>query len=131
MQAIQVAGAEAHVVAHLDTHNERRRKAMLRDTVLTSTVNSLSATTVSIGTGLVLVLAALSVHSAHLGPGDLALFISYLGSIGEFVGTISSLIAQTAQPTFHFSGSSRCCKAHRQGRSWLLTRSISKGHCQC
>jgi ATP-binding cassette subfamily B protein len=102
VQAIQVAGAEPHVVAHFDTLNERRRKAMLRETVLTSTVNSISDNTVSIGTGLVLVLAALSVHSAHLGPGDLALFISYLGSIGEFVRIISSLIAQTAQTSVSF-----------------------------
>ncbi len=102
VQAIQVAGAEPHVVAHFDTLNERRRKAMLRETVLTSTVNSISDNTVSIGTGLILVLAALSVRGAHLGPGDLALFISYLGSIGEFVRIVSSFIAQTAQSQVSF-----------------------------
>lgn len=102
VQAIQVAGAEPQVVAHFETLNERRRKAMLRETVLTSLVTSTSDNTVSVGTGLVLVLAALSVQSAHLGPGDLALFISYLGSVGEFVRIISALLAQTAQTRVSF-----------------------------
>ncbi len=35
VQAIKVAGAEKHVVKHLEKLNEQRRAAMLKDTVLT------------------------------------------------------------------------------------------------
>lgn len=97
VQAIQVAGAEPHVVQHFDTLNERRRTAMLRDNVLTSALNSVFGNTVGLGKGLILVIAALSVHSNHLGPGDLALFISYLSTVAEFVQALGLFLGQYAQ----------------------------------
>lgn len=97
VQAIQVAGAEPYVVQHFDRLNERRRTAMLRDNVLTSALNSVFGNTVGIGTGLILVIAALSAHSTHLGPGDLALFISYLSTVAEFVQALGVFLAQYTQ----------------------------------
>jgi len=97
VQAIQVAGAEDHVVRHFDTLNERRRAAMLRDNVLTSALNSVFGNTVGLGKGLILVIAALSVRSNHLGPGDLALFISYLSTVAEFVQAFGLFLGQYAQ----------------------------------
>lgn len=102
VQAIQVAGAEPYVVAHFETLNERRRKAMLRETILNSTATSLFGNTVGIGTGLILVLVALSVRGAQLRPGDLALFLSYLGTIAELVQMFGGLIAQYAQTSVSF-----------------------------
>lgn len=102
VQAIQVAGAEPHIVAHFEALNERRRKAMLRETILNSTATSLFGNTVGIGTGLILVLVALSVRGAQLGPGDLALFLSYLGTIAELVQMLGGLIAQYAQTSVSF-----------------------------
>jgi ATP-binding cassette subfamily B protein len=97
VQAIQVAGAEDHVVQHFDALNERRRAAMLRDNVLTSALNSVFGNTVGLGKGLILVIAALSVRSNHLGPGDLALFISYLSTVAEFVQALGLFLGQYAQ----------------------------------
>ncbi len=97
VQAIQVAGAESHVVQHFDTLNERRRTAMLRDNVLTSALNSVFGNTVGLGKGLILVIAALSVRGSHLGPGDLALFISYLATVAEFVQALGLFLGQYAQ----------------------------------
>ncbi len=102
VQAIQVAGAEPYVVAHCETLNERRRKAMLRETILNSMATSLFGNTVGIGTGLILVLVALSVRGAALRPGDLALFLSYLGTIAELVQMFGGLIAQYAQTSVSF-----------------------------
>ncbi len=97
VQAIQVAGAEDHVVRHFDTLNERRRTAMLRDNVLTSALNSVFGNTVGLGKGLILVIAALSVRGSSLGPGDLALFISYLSTVAEFVQALGLFLGQYAQ----------------------------------
>ena len=97
VQAIQVAGAEDHVVQHFDALNERRRAAMLRDNVLTSALNSVFGNTIGLGKGLILVIAALSVRSNHLGPGDLALFISYLSTVAEFVQALGLFLGQYAQ----------------------------------
>lgn len=75
VQSIQVAGAEPYVVAHFDKLNAHRRTMMLRDRVLTSLLNSVFGNAVGIGTGLILVIVALTARSSHIGIGDLALFI--------------------------------------------------------
>jgi len=100
VQAIQVAGAEPYTVAYFDTLNAERRKRMLKDNVLSSVLNSVFNNTTGIGTGCILVIAALP--STHLRPGDLALFISYLGSITDFVEDMGMLIAQITQTRVSF-----------------------------
>ncbi|HLX39893.1 MAG TPA: ABC transporter ATP-binding protein, partial [Ktedonobacteraceae bacterium] len=97
VQSIQVAGAEPYVVAHFDRLNARRRTMMLRDRVLTSLLNSVFGNAVGIGTGLILVIVALTAHSSHIGIGDLALFIYYLSTVTDFVQTFGSLLAQYTQ----------------------------------
>ncbi|HVB24703.1 MAG TPA: ABC transporter ATP-binding protein [Ktedonobacteraceae bacterium] len=97
VQSIQVAGAEPYVVAHFDRLNAHRRTMMLRDRVLTSLLNSVFGNAVGIGTGLILVIVALTAHSSHIGIGDLALFIYYLSTITDFVQTFGSLLAQYTQ----------------------------------
>jgi ATP-binding cassette, subfamily B, bacterial len=83
VQAIKVAGTEAHVVAHLEGLNETRRKANLRDLVFTRLLESMNTTTASIGTGIVLLAAAQMLQSsaatATISVGDFSLFVSYLG----------------------------------------------------
>jgi ATP-binding cassette, subfamily B, bacterial len=81
VQAIKVAGTEAHVVAHLEGLNETRRKANLRDLVFSRLLESMNTTTASIGTGIVLLAAAqmLTAGATPISVGDFTLFVSYLG----------------------------------------------------
>lgn len=95
IQAIQVAGAEHPVLGYFDTLNEDRRAKMVRDSVLTSILNAIFTNTVNIGTGVILLLAAQP--TIHMGPGDLAIFISYLDSVGDFIETLGLLLAQVTQ----------------------------------
>jgi ATP-binding cassette, subfamily B, bacterial len=97
IQAIQVAGAEPDVVKHFDSLNEKRRMLMIRDTVFTNALNSVFGNAVGIGTGVILVLVALSLQNTHLSVGDLALFISYLATVTDFVQTLGTLLAQYVQ----------------------------------
>ena len=97
VQAIQVAGAEPDVVKHFDGLNEKRRLLMIRDTVFTNALNSVFGNAVGIGTGVILVLVALSLNSTHLSVGDLALFISYLATVTGFVQMLGTLLAQYVQ----------------------------------
>ncbi len=99
-QAIQVAGAERPVLAHFDALSEDRRAKMVRDSVFSSVLNALFTNAVGIATGVILLLAAQS--SVHLGPGDLAIFISYLGSIGYFIESLGLLLAQITQVNVSF-----------------------------
>ncbi|HEU5228148.1 MAG TPA: ABC transporter ATP-binding protein, partial [Ktedonobacteraceae bacterium] len=97
VQAIQVAGAEPSVVAHFHQLNERRRVLMLKDTVLTDTLQSVMGNTVGLGIGFILILAALNLKAFHLGIGDLALFIYYLGFVASFTQAFGMLLAQYTQ----------------------------------
>jgi ATP-binding cassette subfamily B protein len=97
IQAIQVAGAESEVVNYFDGLNEKRRVLMIKDTIFTNALNSVFSNVVGIGTGVILILIALSIHTAHLGVGDLAIFISYLSSVTGFVQTIGTLLALYVQ----------------------------------
>ena len=63
-QAVQVAGAEDLVIDHFRRLNDIRRKTMLKDQLLTQLVKSIFANTVSIGTGLILILASQSMRGA-------------------------------------------------------------------
>ncbi len=97
VQAIQVAGAEPSVVAHFHQLNERRRILMLKDTVLTGTLQSVMGNTVGLGIGFILILAALNLKAFHLGIGDLTLFIYYLGFVASFTQAFGMLLVQYTQ----------------------------------
>ena len=97
VQAIKVAGAEPSIVRHFHMLNERRRIVMLRDRVLTDSLDSVLSNTVGLGTGLILILVALSLHTIHLGVGDLAIFILYLGNVSAFTSAFGTTLAKYAQ----------------------------------
>ncbi|MDQ6662605.1 MAG: ABC transporter transmembrane domain-containing protein [Chloroflexota bacterium] len=97
VQAIQIAGAEKHVVEHFQTLNEQRRVFMLRDRLMTELLDSTFENTVGLGTGFILLLAAQLLHMGQLGVGDLALFIYYLAFVSGFTQDLGSTLAQYTQ----------------------------------
>jgi ATP-binding cassette subfamily B protein len=99
-QAIQIAGAERQVLNYFDVLSEDRRQKMVRDSVLSSTLNAIFENAVSIGVGVILLLAAQP--SVHMRPGDLALFISYMNSVGDFIEGLGWLLAQITQANVSF-----------------------------
>ncbi|MDQ2717232.1 MAG: ABC transporter transmembrane domain-containing protein, partial [Chloroflexota bacterium] len=102
VQAIQVARAERHVIAHFNALNSQRRSSMLRDRVLSRALDALFGNVIDIGTALTLLLAALSLSSGQLRPGDLVLFITYLGLVTDFFNEIGRLLVQHAQTRISF-----------------------------
>ncbi|MGE5579438.1 MAG: ABC transporter ATP-binding protein [Bacillota bacterium] len=82
-QAIQIAGAEETARAHLNVLSETRKKVALREKRVTLGMESIQAGTVSIGGGIVMLLAANSIAGGSLSIGEFSLFISYLTIIGE------------------------------------------------
>jgi ATP-binding cassette subfamily B protein len=113
-QAIQVAGAERPVLTHFETLSEDRRAKMVRDSVLSSALNAVFSNTVGLGTGAILLLAAMP--SLHMGSGDLAIFISYLGSVGDFVTNLGWFLAQKAQINVSFERLSRLLQGAPAGQ---------------
>ncbi len=78
VQAVQVAGAEDHVLTHVRRLSDTRRQLMLKDRVLSQVLDSVFANTVNLGTGLILILAAQSMRGGTFTVGDFALFVYYL-----------------------------------------------------
>lgn len=97
VQAIKVAGAEQHVVKHFERLNAERQTTMLRDSVLTQSLDSTFENTVGLGTGLILILAAQSLGSSNFSIGDLALFIYYLAFVTDFTHLFGMMLAHYRQ----------------------------------
>jgi ATP-binding cassette subfamily B protein len=85
VQAIQLAGAEDHIVNHLKRLNADRLGLMIKDRLFTQMALTIYQNNANIATGLVLLLAGTRIESGALGVGDLSLFILYMGSVGDFV----------------------------------------------
>jgi ATP-binding cassette subfamily B protein len=102
IQAIQVANAEEHVIAHFRKLSDVRRQWALKDRVLGQILQSIFANSASIGTGLILLLAAQAVQAGNFSVGDLALFIYYLGFITGFTQFFGTFLATFQQAGVSF-----------------------------
>jgi ATP-binding cassette subfamily B protein len=84
VQTVQAAGAEERTIEHLRRLNERRRTAVLVDRVATQALDVFTGNMVSVGSGLIMLLAADGIRSGDLTVGDFVLLVSYMGLIAEF-----------------------------------------------
>ena len=100
VQSVKVAGAEATMVQHFNELNDERRKMMVRDRTFTSALEAVFRNTVSIGTGLILMLAAGSLArggSGGLTLGEFSLFVFLLAAVTESTYFIGMYIARLKQ----------------------------------
>lgn len=93
VQTIQAAGAEDRTVGHFRGLNERRRAAMLTDRVASQALDAVTSNLVSVGTGLIMLLAAGRIGDGSLTVGDFVLFVSYIGFIAEFTTGLGQYLA--------------------------------------
>ncbi len=103
VQTVQATGAEERIVAHFRRLNAQRRKAMLADRVVTQFLGAVTANTASIGTGLIMLLAAGSLRDGSMTVGDFVLFIAYLGFIADFTDGLGGFLAQYQQAGVSFA----------------------------
>ncbi|WP_052049527.1 ATP-binding cassette domain-containing protein [Leptolyngbya sp. KIOST-1] len=103
VQAVKVAGAEAQMLAELRERCDRRRDLMVRDQVFTAILNSAFENVVSLGTGLILLVAAQSLGAqGSLTVGDFALFVYYLSFVTYFLAFLGGFMAVTKQSEVSF-----------------------------
>jgi ATP-binding cassette subfamily B protein len=84
VQAIKIAGATPHVIAHLRTLNTTRRRTAVKDKVFYDVIDGLGVNVVQLATGAILLLAAGKIGSGTFTVGDFALFVTYLTQITWF-----------------------------------------------
>jgi len=100
VQVLKAAGTEAAVLNRLQQVNERRRQLMVKDQLLTATLDSLFENLTNLGIGLILLLVATAPDegSGTLAVGDFALFVYYLTFVTQFfqfAGGYLTLLKQT------------------------------------
>ncbi|HEU5422202.1 MAG TPA: ABC transporter ATP-binding protein, partial [Nitrolancea sp.] len=100
---LQGAGAEERVVAHFRRLNQRRRGAVLADRLATQVVEAIAGSSINLGTGLLMLLAAGGLRSGSLTVGDFVLFVAYLGGIAGFTDGLGRFLAHYHQTGVAFS----------------------------
>jgi ATP-binding cassette, subfamily B, bacterial len=103
VQAIQVAGAEDRVIAHLRHLGHERQQAMLRDRLLGLALTGIFQNAASLGAGLTLLGAASAMRSGRFTIGDFALFATYLMQVTEMTGFLGWIIATYQQMGVSFA----------------------------
>jgi ATP-binding cassette subfamily B protein len=103
VQTVQSADAAERTVAHFRRLNERRRSSILVDRLATQALEALTANTVSIGTGLIMLLAAGILRDGSLTVGDFVLFVAYLGFIADFTDGLGRYLAHYQQAGVAFT----------------------------
>jgi ATP-binding cassette, subfamily B, bacterial len=102
VQAIKVANAEEHVIAHFARLNVVRRRAGLQERLFTTTMTSVFGGSVTLGTGLILLVAAQAMRMGGFSVGDFALFVSYLGMLGDAIRMAGAALAGAKQAAVSF-----------------------------
>jgi ATP-binding cassette subfamily B protein len=97
VEAIKVANAESRMLGEFKRLNDKRRTYTIRDTLLTQALNSVFQNTVTIGTGLILLIAASAMRDGSFTIGDFALFVSYLYTVGWLNTELGGVLAEYRQ----------------------------------
>ncbi len=97
--AIKVNGAEARAKARFDRINEVRRKAALKDALISETRFTISDSAIDICMGLILLMGAQAMGEGTFTVGDFALFVTYLGPVTYGITAIGSMTAWGQQTT--------------------------------
>ena len=96
-QGIQVAAAESAVIAHFRVLNDARLIATVRDKVFTEVLNSTWGNAVSLGTGVVLLMAGSALRAGTFTVGEFALFVYYLSWMADFPRQAGATMARWRQ----------------------------------
>lgn len=104
VQAIKVAGAEKDVLNYFRTLNDKRRKLMVKDSLLNAILDSVFKNMVSLGTGLILLLASQLMQNkvGKLTVGDFALFVYNLSFVTGFFNSLGGFMALYKQTEVSF-----------------------------
>ena len=97
VQAVKVANAERDVVAHFNALSEERQRAALKQNVFRRGIDAVNANTVSLGIGIMLLLAGQAMAAGAFSVGDFALFAYYLWFTTQLPSTMGTFFGDYKQ----------------------------------
>jgi ATP-binding cassette subfamily B protein len=95
--AVTAANATDRAVERLERMGEHRRRIAVRDSVFSQGLDSLNFHVVHIGTGAVLLVAAVAIRARTFSVGDFALFVIFLDQLTYLPAEIGRLITELKQ----------------------------------
>lgn len=102
-QLLQASGAEDRAVARIAALNTRRRGTMIRDAISGYAVQAIATTVASLGTGVVMLMAADHLRNGDLSIGEFALFITWFGFVTDFTSNLGGYLATYRQSGVAFA----------------------------
>jgi ABC-type multidrug transport system fused ATPase/permease subunit len=102
VQAVKVANAEPRVIAHFRRLNEVRRKAAVKDTLVTELYHSVSGNVIDICISIVLLLAASQMRAGAFTVGDFSLFVGYLTRMSFYLRYFGNMVARSKRVSVAF-----------------------------
>lgn len=97
VQAVQVAGAERHVLAHFAQLNKAREQATLREVLFDGLLDAMFRNASTIGTAIMMLMVNQQAASGEFQAGDVAFFVYSLGIIGELLGELGIFLGRQQQ----------------------------------
>ncbi|WP_020062001.1 ABC transporter ATP-binding protein [Bacillus sp. 123MFChir2] len=94
---IKSSGAKKDIMLNLDELNQRRHKAMIKDSMLTQLIDSIYNNVSNIGTGVILLLCANSISTGQFTVGDFSIFVYYLVFITDSIESLGNFIVYFKQ----------------------------------
>jgi ABC-type multidrug transport system fused ATPase/permease subunit len=95
--SIKVSGAKKDFMNNLKRLNEKRHKAMIKDTMLSQVIDSIYNNVINIGTGVILLLGAGAISKGSFTVGDFSIFVYYLAFITDSVESLGNFIVYYKQ----------------------------------
>jgi len=92
IQAVQVANAETPVIAKFAALNAGRAHAAIRDRVFAEMLNAIGYNSISLSTGMILLVGGRMIAEGSFSVGQFALFVYYLDNLSFVVGSLSGLV---------------------------------------
>jgi len=97
VQAIQLGGAERHVLSHVAALNEERLRTTIKDRLLSQSFHSFFWNAATLCTGLILLAAAGALRTGTFTVGDFALFVTYIGVLTEVIAAVGDFMIHIKQ----------------------------------
>jgi ATP-binding cassette, subfamily B, bacterial len=94
VQAIKLARAEEPILARFASINSIRHKAALRDTFLTEVLRGINRNMSTISIAMTLLVAAGSIRTGEFTIFDLAVFLTYLPRLTDYMAFVGDIVAQ-------------------------------------
>lgn len=120
VQAVKVTGAKAGMLRALKERGDCRQQLTIRDRLFTALLYPGVESIVSLGTALLLLLAAQNLQFSDvqngLTVGDFALFVYYLSFITYFLAFAGSFLATTQQSKVSFERMADLTSGHAEER---------------